>query len=974
MKTSDFALIRRTLDGDQNAFTTLVSKYQKWVHTLVWRKTGDFHIAEEITQDVFLKVYKKLSTLKPSDHFTGWLYVIATRHCIAWFRKKRLPTTSLDAMPVSELEEFCYTQYETELGEQTSLEHQRNIVKRLLQKLPESERTVVTLHYLAEMSCEKISEFLGVSPNTIKSRLHRARARLKKQEHLLHDVSGIFQVPPMLTENIMREIAQIKPATPSVAKPWVPWGISFAATFLVILMISQGTRSLSRFQQPYNLEATSEMTVELIDTSIVRELKRKSAALTRFGRGDTLGKNSESGFQTESPLTTTAQADGEDISTAKPQWIQTKGPRNVSKPGLFLASDQTLYAIAKTGLYQLTEKEDTWTFVSSSGPNQELDSVMAEHGDTLYLLTSDELLASTDGGKTLDVLGARPKGRAVALVITDSIQEHDLERADITMYLVLRTAVFRSEDAGKEWIPIAEVLRTDSAPDVGSPDFRIWDALAIDTSLFVGTSRGLFRFTDAWEKLPVPTSQGINSLAVAENRFYVGTITDSQGVSSQNRTPAVFYSTNFGDSWTDITPSIHKFLTKIMTTLQIVTTEKMLMVIGPSGMLLSYNSGETWTDTGNDPHAFAFSISPIVALDKNNFYKSDATGVVRSTDGGVTWYPFTTGLVNSYVPSLVTVGNVLYALTPTEMLKSVDGGESWESAGLGADGSVPLEGAKIATADGVLYVSNSESSGSMLFRLSDTGDVFLPVEGVPDFEADTLQTEWSKKRREPWENSGDVMIAQGQWISDEHLIAEEHRPNGTFALTKDTVFMEYKRKLFRWRHGETAWHDTGLEDSGHPPFPNHSAKGLTLAVSGNTLYAGKRDGDLFQSVDDGDTWKNITASLAFPFGYFKDIRFGGSTVYVSTDMGVMRSRDGETWHVLTDADGKRLVMDRIAVDGITAYGVCDNGVYQVDHYTNIWEPITPELPYTATAFAAADNTFYIGTKQNGVIRFQRDNR
>ena len=343
-------------------------------------------------------------------------------------------------------------------------------------------------------------------------------------------------------------------------------------------------------------------------------------------------------------------------------------------------------------------------------------------------------------------------------------------------------------------------------------------------------------------------------------------------------------------------------------------------------------------------------------------------------DGGITWHPFTTGLVNSYVPSLVTVKNVLYALTPAEMLKSVDGGESWEPIGLGVGGSASPEGAKIATADGVLYASSGDSNGGTLFRLSDAGDVFLPVEGVPDFEADTLQTEWSKKRREPWENSGDVMIAREQSGADRHRIAEKDRPNGKFALTEDTIFMEYKRKLFRWRRGETAWHDTGLEDSGHPPFSNHSAKGLTLAVSGNTLYAGKRDGDLFQSVDDGDTWKNITAFLAFPFGYFKDIRFGGSTVYVSTDMGVMRSRDGETWHVLTDADGKRLVMDQIAVDGITAYGVCDNGVYQVDHYTNIWEPITPELPYTATAFAAADNTFYIGTKQNGVIRFQRDNR
>ena len=56
MKTNDVDLIQRILDGDEDAFTVLVNKYQKWVHTLAWRKIGDFHIAEEITQDIFLKV------------------------------------------------------------------------------------------------------------------------------------------------------------------------------------------------------------------------------------------------------------------------------------------------------------------------------------------------------------------------------------------------------------------------------------------------------------------------------------------------------------------------------------------------------------------------------------------------------------------------------------------------------------------------------------------------------------------------------------------------------------------------------------------------------------------------------------------------------------------------------------------------------------------------------------------------------
>ncbi|RKU18016.1 hypothetical protein C6503_10460, partial [Candidatus Poribacteria bacterium] len=268
--------------------------------------------------------------------------------------------------------------------------------------------------------------------------------------------------------------------------------------------------------------------------------------------------------------------------------------------------------------------------------------------------------------------------------------------------------------------------------------------------------------------------------------------------------------------------------------------------------------------------------------------------------------------------------------------------------------------------------SNSELDGVTLFLLSDAGDVFLPVEGVPDFKEDTLHKEWWNKRMEARKNGEDVNKVQEQWKANQHRVFEEWSTNGTFTVADDTVFMEYRHKLYRWRRGETAWHNTGLEDiKGISPI---EGKGFTLAASGNTIYAGKREGDLFLSQDDGDTWRDVTENLAFPFGYFKEIRFAGSTVYVSTDMGVMSSRDGETWHVLTDVDGKRLIMDRIAVDGPTAYSVSDSGVYQVNNQTNAWEQITPELPHTATSFAIDGNTFYIGTKQNGVLRFQRNHQ
>ena len=950
METKDFALIQRTLEGDQNAFTRLVTKYQKWVHTLVWRKIGDFHTAEEITQDVFLKVYKKLSTLKPSDNFTGWLYVIATRHCISWLRKKRHPTTSLNEMSTLEIEEHCHLRYEAARSEASAVEHQRSIVKRLLQKLPESERTVVTLHYLAEMSCENISEFLGVSPNTVKSRLHRARARLKKQEHLLHDTSGIFQAPPTLIENIAREIGRIKPTSPSVSKPWLPWGLSFASTLLVILMMGFGTRALSRFQQPYNLDAASEMTIELVDASVVLELARRSDALTRFGSTDIPGKNSVFGFQAEPSLIAAAQANETELPTAKPQWVQTKGPGGISRAGLFLASDRTLYATTKTGLYRLTETADAWSFVSGSGPNREFDPIMAERDGTLYLLTSHELLVSIDEGQTWNSLGARPQGRAIALVITDA-----------AMYLVLQTEVFRSEDIGNQWKPIGKGLQADNLPEGVNPNFRIWDALAIDNALFVGTSHGLFRWTNEWKKLPVPTVHGFRSLAVAEDRLYVGTIASPP----HGPHAAVFYSTDLGDFWIDITPNTHEYPVKLITTVEVLPLGDVLMLMGVGGVLRSDDGGETWTDPGGD----AYAAYATVALDENNLYNAYHAGITRSTDGGITWHPFMTGMVNSHVPSLVAVKNVLYAVTAGKIVTSKDGGESWETVNVsgGDDLLIP----RMETTDTTLYVSSIADNRTQFFHLRVGEETLLPVQDMPDFEEDNLYIEWKKRLRKARETNTNVRETEQLWPESLHNIAKEDITNGGFIRTGETVFMEHRRKLFRWRRGETAWHDTGLEDQG--PLSPIDGKGFTLAASGNTVYAGKRDGFLFLSLDDGDTWNDITENL-FPFGYFKEILFAGSTAYVSTDMGVMSSADGETWHILTDANRNRLVMDRMAVKGAMAYGACDSGVYLVDNQANTWKQITPELPHTATSFAIEGDTFYIGTKQNGVLRFQRNHQ
>ena len=184
MINNDVTLIQHILSGDETAFVHLVRKYQKKVHTLVYRKIGDFHIAEDITQETFLQAYQKLETLEDPMRFPRWLYVIADRLCIAWHRKNRLQTEPLGDSDTLEIEAEPYSRFAAIQNAQTFAETRRDLVENLLAKLPESSRTVIMLHYFKEMTCTEISNFLGVSEGTIKSRLRRAQQRLRKKKIL----------------------------------------------------------------------------------------------------------------------------------------------------------------------------------------------------------------------------------------------------------------------------------------------------------------------------------------------------------------------------------------------------------------------------------------------------------------------------------------------------------------------------------------------------------------------------------------------------------------------------------------------------------------------------------------------------------------------------------------------------------------------------------------------------------------------
>ena len=298
MEKGDVELIHSILSGDENAFGILVKKYQKSVHALAWRKVGDFHIAEEITQDTFLQAHKKLASLKNPSQFAGWLYVIADRLCRAWFRKRQLPTQSLEATDAETLEETAYSNYTREQREDAAVAHRRRIVQKLMEKLPESERTVMVLYYLGEMSGKEISKFLGVSPNTVRSRLQRARKRLKHEEHIIQETLGSVPLSSNLIENIMRNVDAIKQPSASGGKPFLPLAALGSSAILIILLMGASNQFIARSQPPYSFDAQSESTIEIVDAPVIRSIISKLDVQNRVGSDAIPGRNSNKGLST----------------------------------------------------------------------------------------------------------------------------------------------------------------------------------------------------------------------------------------------------------------------------------------------------------------------------------------------------------------------------------------------------------------------------------------------------------------------------------------------------------------------------------------------------------------------------------------------------------------------------------------------------------------------------------------------------
>ncbi len=179
----DKRLISRSLAGDRSAFRQLFELYAPLVYRVVYRMVGHEDDAADLTQEVFVRAFERLHTIRDGQAFQAWLTRMAVNQAHDHARRKRLPTLSLQAAPPG-AEEGTEWQLSDDAPSQDARLLSGELaahVQQALLALSREHRAVVILHHLEGLDVEQIGRTLGIPAGTVKSRLSRARAELRRR-------------------------------------------------------------------------------------------------------------------------------------------------------------------------------------------------------------------------------------------------------------------------------------------------------------------------------------------------------------------------------------------------------------------------------------------------------------------------------------------------------------------------------------------------------------------------------------------------------------------------------------------------------------------------------------------------------------------------------------------------------------------------------------------------------------------------
>jgi RNA polymerase sigma-70 factor (ECF subfamily) len=181
LETNDAELVRRCRSGDRDAWEVIVRQHHQRIYNLAYRFTGRFDEAEDLTQEIFLKVYRILGSYQTgAASFGTWMARVARNHLIDHYRKYKAERTRTDPLEEQYDRAIEYASRADNPGQIFERQETSAQIHRLLLQLPEDQREAVILRDLEEFTYEEIAVMLGVPVGTVKSRINRGRIELAR--------------------------------------------------------------------------------------------------------------------------------------------------------------------------------------------------------------------------------------------------------------------------------------------------------------------------------------------------------------------------------------------------------------------------------------------------------------------------------------------------------------------------------------------------------------------------------------------------------------------------------------------------------------------------------------------------------------------------------------------------------------------------------------------------------------------------
>jgi RNA polymerase sigma-70 factor (ECF subfamily) len=177
-RNADNHLVRKAQRGDPQAFEVLYNEHKSKVYSLCLRMTANVAEAEDLTQEAFLQVFRKISTFRNDSAFSTWLYRLTVNTVLMHFRKRRPYQVSLDQPSESDLGSALKEYGGADPRLSTSVE--RIALSRALQKLPRGYRNIFMLHEIRGYDHREIADRLRCSVGNSKSQLHKAKTKLRE--------------------------------------------------------------------------------------------------------------------------------------------------------------------------------------------------------------------------------------------------------------------------------------------------------------------------------------------------------------------------------------------------------------------------------------------------------------------------------------------------------------------------------------------------------------------------------------------------------------------------------------------------------------------------------------------------------------------------------------------------------------------------------------------------------------------------